>query len=128
MFTIFFGTIITFFGVLPSIHFCDCSSANTAAWMVLLSASAGNSIVKRALPLKEIVYFTLSSFKYSSLNSGQCASHTEEVLPKASHYSSAKCGANGAKSTTRLLITALLRHFNEVNSLTQIIKALIEVL
>ena len=78
MFTIFFGTIITFFGVLPSIHFCDCSSASTAAWMVLLSASAGNSIVKRALPLKEIVYFTLSSFKYSSLNSGQCASHTEE--------------------------------------------------
>ena len=43
------------FGVLPSIHFCERSSANTAAWMASEAASASNSMLKRAFPLKEMV-------------------------------------------------------------------------
>ena len=30
-----------FFGVLPSIHFCERSSANTAAWMAVLRTRHG---------------------------------------------------------------------------------------
>ena len=55
MFTIFFGTTMIFFGVLPSIHFCERSSANTAAWIASEASSAANSILKRAFPLKEMV-------------------------------------------------------------------------
>ena len=55
MFTIFFGTTITLAMVLPSIHFSERSSANTAVWMASDAASAGNSMLNRAFPLKEMV-------------------------------------------------------------------------
>lgn len=54
MFTIF-SNDNDLFGVLPSIHFCERSSANTAAWIVSEASSAANSILKRAFPLKEMV-------------------------------------------------------------------------
>ena len=54
-FTIFFGTTMTFTIDLPSIHLAERSSASTSAWMASEAASAGNSMLKRAFPLKEMV-------------------------------------------------------------------------
>ena len=76
MFTIFLGTMMTFQIGLPSMYFWLFSFASTAASMSAFAASAAKSIVKRALPLNEIVYLMVSSLRYSSLYSGHSASHT----------------------------------------------------
>ena len=54
MFTIFPGTTIIFFGVLPSIHLAEFSWARAAFSIYSRGISAGSSMLKRALPLKEI--------------------------------------------------------------------------
>src|SRR5574344_147764 len=73
---IFFGTTITFATVNPSIHLADCGSFSAAASASSEVTSAGNSIGKRALPLKATIILTESSLRNSSLKTGQGASHT----------------------------------------------------
>ncbi len=53
IFTIFFGTMITFFTVLPSRYFCEFSCAKTVASISFTGISAGNSSMKRVLPLND---------------------------------------------------------------------------
>ena len=56
MLIIFPGTTMTFFTSLSAIHFCACSSANTAFSTSAGDMSAGSSSLKRILPLKETGY------------------------------------------------------------------------
>ena len=112
-FTILFGTTITFFGVLPAIHFSAALSVRARRSTSALSVPTATSMLKRGLPLNITVYFTLLSLRYSSLKAGHCASHTVPSWPSTCHSSSQMCGANGASTTIRSLKMALLTHFCE---------------
>ena len=79
--------MMTFLMGLPSIYFWLFSLASTVVSMSAFVASAAKSIVKRALPLKEIVYLTVSSLRYSSteISFGSFSSSTWNELSKAQY-------------------------------------------
>ena len=61
MLTILLGTTITFFGVLPSIHFSELGLFNANFSTSSLAVPLGTCILKRVLPLKETAYVTVDS-------------------------------------------------------------------
>ena len=71
MLIIFFGTIITFFGALPSVHFCASSCAKAAFSISATDMFAGSSILKRIFPLNETGYSKVSSTIRLSSTVGQ---------------------------------------------------------
>src|ERR1035437_3513075 len=128
IFTILPNTTMIFFGVFPSRSLTVCSFDMAVFSTSSLLISAGKSIMKRTLPLNDIGYFTIDSFRYSSLQTGKTASHTDSVLPSVRYNSSATWGAKGASKITRGSSMDFLLHFNVYSSFTQIINADTDVL
>ncbi len=55
----------------------------------------GSKMLNLVLPLNDTGYSKVSSFKYSSLNSGQGSYASDLLFPRRCHNSSAMCGAKG---------------------------------
>ena len=76
------------------------SSANAAVCTSSCEAPRGNSSVARSLPFTWMAMVTVSSTSSAVSCSGHAAYATVPVCPSRCQSSSARCGPNGASSST----------------------------